>query len=85
MGSAPGGDAGRLHRNGVGVPAVDSGLCIRSLTPSQIANETGLSRGYCGQIRDEKGRCVPHVRHWAPLQLAGLQARERFTPPACSA
>ena len=39
-------------------------------TPADLARATGLSRGYCAQIRD--GKRVPHVRHWAAFQLAGL-------------
>ena len=41
--------------------------------PGDLARATGLSRGYCAQIRD--GRRVPHVRHWAAFQLAGLNGR----------
>lgn len=44
--------------------------------PSLLAKATGLTPGYCAQIRD--GRRVPHLRHWAALELAGLQpARPR--------
>jgi hypothetical protein len=43
------------------------GLGIESGT---LAHATGLSAGYCAQIRD--GKRVPHVRHWATMQLLGL-------------
>jgi CRISPR-associated protein Cas1 len=46
---------------------------IADATPSELARATGLSPGYCAQIRD--GYRVPHVRHWAVLQLAGLAAK----------
>ncbi len=39
--------------------------------PADLARATGLSRGYCAQIRD--GKRVPHSRHWAAFQLAGLK------------
>jgi CRISPR-associated endonuclease Cas1 len=39
--------------------------------PVDLARATGLSRGYCAQIRS--GKRVPHVRHWAELHLAGLR------------
>ena len=42
--------------------------------PSDLARATGLSPGYCAQVRD--GQRVPHVRHWAAFQLAGFA-----TPP----
>jgi CRISPR-associated endonuclease Cas1 len=42
------------------------------LAPRDLARETGLSRGYCAQVRD--GKRVPHVRHWAAFQLIGLNA-----------
>jgi CRISPR associated protein Cas1 len=38
--------------------------------PSDLARATGLSPGYCAQVRD--GQRVPHPRHWAAFQLAGL-------------
>jgi hypothetical protein len=44
------------------------------LAPRQLASETGLSRGYCAQVRD--GKRVPDVRHWAAFQLAGLGTRQ---------
>ena len=37
-----------------------------------LAGATGLSPGYCAQVRE--GKRVPHVRHWATLQLLGLTA-----------
>jgi CRISPR-associated endonuclease Cas1 len=43
---------------------------LAELPPKMLAEVTGLSPGYCSQIRD--GTRVPHVRHWAALQLAGL-------------
>ena len=43
--------------------------------PVELAQATGLSRGYCAQIRD--GKRVRHVRHWAAFQLAGLNGRLR--------
>jgi CRISPR-associated protein Cas1 len=42
--------------------------------PSDLARVTGLSAGYCAQIRN--GKRMPHLRHWAALQLAGLQAMD---------
>jgi hypothetical protein len=45
---------------------------LATIAPRDLARETGLSRGYCARIRD--GKRVPHVRHWAALQLVGLQA-----------
>jgi CRISPR-associated endonuclease Cas1 len=44
---------------------------LAGIKASALAEATGLSPGYCAQIRDGKG--VPHVRHWADLQLVGLQ------------
>jgi hypothetical protein len=44
-----------------------------------LAGATGLSVGYRDQIRD--GKRVPHVRHWAPLQLVGLNHEERTARP----
>lgn len=38
--------------------------------PSELARATGLSPGYCAQIR--AGKRVPDIRHWSALQLAGL-------------
>ena len=52
---------------------------LAGATPARLADATGLSRGYCAQIRD--GRRVPHVRHWAALQLAGLRSPSRDTAP----
>lgn len=48
---------------------------ISGLAPRQLARETGLSPGYCAQVRD--GNRVPHVRHWAAFQLAGLRGQEQ--------
>ncbi len=48
---------------------------LSGLAPRQLARETGLSRGYCAQVRD--GKRVPHVRHWAAFQLAGLHGQEQ--------
>jgi len=39
-----------------------------------LAGATGLSVGYCDQIRE--GKRVPHVRHWPALQLVGLNHEE---------
>jgi hypothetical protein len=47
---------------------------IAGVSPRELAVATGLSRGYCTSIRD--GKRVPHRRHWAALQLAGLQHRD---------
>jgi CRISPR-associated endonuclease Cas1 len=47
---------------------------IAGVSPRELAETTGLSRGYCAAIRD--GKRVPHRRHWAALQLAGLQHRD---------
>jgi hypothetical protein len=44
---------------------IETGILVRA---------TGLSAGYCPQIRG--GKRVPHVRHWAALQLAGLTQSE---------
>jgi CRISPR-associated endonuclease Cas1 len=46
---------------------------LAAASAADLARATGLSRGYCAQIR--AGRRVPHVRHWAALQLAGLTGR----------
>jgi CRISPR-associated endonuclease Cas1 len=43
---------------------------LARLEPRYLADCTGLSRGYCAQVRD--GKRVPHLRHWAAFQLAGL-------------
>jgi CRISPR-associated endonuclease Cas1 len=43
---------------------------IARVTPATLAKATGLSTGYCAQIRD--GKRVPHIRHWPAIQLAGL-------------
>ena len=48
---------------------------LAGLQPRELARETGLSPGYCAQVRD--GKLVPHVRHWAALQLVGLRAEAR--------
>jgi CRISPR-associated endonuclease Cas1 len=43
---------------------------LAGIESAALAEATGLSVGYCSQIR--QGRRVPHVRHWAALQLLGL-------------
>jgi CRISPR-associated endonuclease Cas1 len=43
---------------------------LAGLAPRELALATGLSPGYCAQVRD--GKRVPHVRHWGALQLLGL-------------
>jgi hypothetical protein len=43
---------------------------LAGIETGALVQATGLSAGYCAQIRD--GRCVPHLRHWAAFQLAGL-------------
>jgi CRISPR-associated endonuclease Cas1 len=48
---------------------------IGGVKPSELARATGLSPGYCAQIR--AGHRIPHIRHWAALQLAGLQTIAR--------
>jgi CRISPR-associated protein Cas1 len=45
--------------------------------PRQLAMATGLSRGYCAQIR--AGDRVPDIRHWAAFHLAGLNAKQTGT------
>jgi hypothetical protein len=45
---------------------------ISELSARRLAQATGLSPGYCAQIRS--GNRIPHPRHWAALQLAGLSA-----------
>lgn len=50
---------------------------LAGATPADLARAPGLSRGYCAQIRD--GRRIPHIRHWAALQLAGLARRPPTT------
>lgn len=47
---------------------------LAGLRSRDLARETGPSPGHCAQVRD--GKRVPHVRHWAVLQLAGLRAPE---------
>lgn len=47
---------------------------LSGMKPSDLASATGLSRGYCAQIRD--GRRTPAARHWAVLHLAGLNAQQ---------
>lgn len=47
---------------------------IQGVSSSQLAQATGLSGGYCGLVR--RGLRVPHPRHWAAFQLAGLQASD---------
>lgn len=49
---------------------------LDGLPPRELAGVTGLSPGYCAQIRD--GKRIPHVRHWPAFQLAG----SRPTMPA---
>jgi CRISPR-associated endonuclease Cas1 len=44
---------------------------LAGIKPANLARATGLSAGYCAQIRD--GLRVPNVRRWAAFQLAGLQ------------
>jgi hypothetical protein len=65
---------------------------LQSATTADLARVTGLSRGYCAQVRN--GTRVPNVRHWAAFQLAGLHApghasaktvgsgRHQWRPPA---
>jgi hypothetical protein len=48
---------------------------VQGVASSTLARATGLSPGYCALIRD--GKRVPHPRHSAALQLAGLQAADR--------
>jgi len=43
---------------------------LADVETSALVQATGLSAGYCARIRD--GGRVPHIRHWAALQLAGL-------------
>jgi hypothetical protein len=43
---------------------------LANVLPQDMARDTGLSRGYCAMVR--AGKRVPHVRHWAALQLVGL-------------
>ena len=40
---------------------------LANTRPSDLARATGLSPGYCAQIRD--GTRTPHPRHWAAFQL----------------
>jgi CRISPR-associated endonuclease Cas1 len=47
---------------------------IQSVSSSRLAAATGLSPGYCALVR--RGERIPAPRHWASLQLAGLQALE---------
>ena len=51
---------------------------IQSLSSTLLAQATGLSPGYCGLVR--RGARVPHPRHWAAFQLAGLQAADDARP-----
>jgi hypothetical protein len=51
---------------------------ITGIPSVTLANMTGLSVGYCAQIRE--GKRVPHVRHWAAMQLAGLQKQANMAP-----
>jgi hypothetical protein len=51
---------------------------LAGISPRDLSVATGLSRGYCAQVRD--GRRVPHVRHWGAFQLVGL--RNRLNPGA---
>jgi hypothetical protein len=48
---------------------------LQGVAPAILATATGLSPGYCALIR--AGKRIPHPRHWAALQLAGLQAADR--------
>lgn len=43
---------------------------LARLRAADLAHATGLSAPYCAQIR--AGKVVPHIRHWAAFQLAGL-------------
>lgn len=47
---------------------------IQGVSSSQLAEATGLSPGYCALVRG--GKRIPHARHWAALQLSGLQHGE---------
>jgi len=47
---------------------------IQSVSSSRLAAATGLSPGYCALVR--RGERIPAPRHWAALQLTGLQALE---------
>jgi CRISPR-associated endonuclease Cas1 len=47
---------------------------IQGVSSSRLATATGLSPGYCALVRS--GKRVPHARHWAALQLVGLQSSE---------
>lgn len=47
---------------------------LAGLAPRELARQTGLSPGYCAQIRD--GKRTPAVGHWAALQLAGLSHQD---------
>jgi hypothetical protein len=72
--------AGRDRRSGggggyTGYPSEFRRLILPTLIDiraADLARATGLSPGYCAQTRD--GRRMPHIRHWATLQLAGLSA-----------
>ena len=46
---------------------------IQGVSSSQLATATRLSPGYCALVRN--GKRVPHARHWAAFQLAGLQGQ----------
>jgi CRISPR-associated endonuclease Cas1 len=46
---------------------------LAGIQPAALARATGLSPGYCAEIRD--GKRVPHPRHWVALQLAGLESQ----------
>lgn len=47
---------------------------LAGLQPRELARRTGLSAGYCAQIRD--GKRVPDLRHWAAFHLAGSNAKQ---------
>jgi CRISPR-associated endonuclease Cas1 len=42
---------------------------IRSVSARALSRATGLSVGYCSDIK--KGLAVPHPRHWEPLRIVG--------------
>src|SRR6476646_185134 len=64
-----------LEANPIGVAVAEFLRLIQpqlsEVAPSVLAEATGLSSGYCAQIR--AGKRVPHTRHWATLHLAGLR------------
>jgi hypothetical protein len=50
---------------------------LAGIKPGMLASAAGLSPGYCAQVRD--GKRVPHLRHWAAFQLAGLKKSDGAT------